>query len=208
MSTTSDANDRTRIYVVRHGTTLLNRENRYRGRRNVPLDQGGWDDAWSAAKELEGITLAAVYSSPLRRARDTAQIVADVAGVAVVEDLPGLVNLDYGHWEGLTTDEASERDREEFQRYQEYGEGASCPNGERLDDAALRMLLSLRLIAALHPGRSVGAVSHAATVRLAISGVTGGPRADWRASLPNGSVTVFDVIDDRVSLHRLPVAAG
>src|SRR3954471_11224168 len=181
---------RTRIYVVRHGTTLLNRENRYRGRRDVPLDQGGWDDAWSAAGELEDTKIGAVYSSPLRRARDTARIVADVADVSVVEDLPGLVNLDYGAWEGLTTDEASERDPELFRRYQQYSPDAMCPGGERLDLAARRMVFSLCTIAALHPGGSVAAVSHAATVRLTIAEVTDSPRAEWRKSLPNGSVTV------------------
>src|SRR6478735_12659897 len=93
----------TRIHLVRHGTTLLNRQNRYRGRRDVALDQGGWDDAWSAASELQAVALAAVYSSPLRRARDTARIVADVAGVEEVADLPGLTNLEYGAWEGLTS---------------------------------------------------------------------------------------------------------
>ena len=170
MSTDSDVGGerRTRIHLVRHGTTLLNRANRYRGRRDVPLDQGGWHDAWCAAGELEGGTYSAVYSSPLRRARDTARIIADVVGIATVEDMPGLVNLEYGAWEGLTSSEASERDPELFARYQEYAPGALCPGGELLDDAAHRMQLSLRLIASLHPGQSVAAVSHAATVRLAI----------------------------------------
>jgi broad specificity phosphatase PhoE len=198
----------TRIHLVRHGTTLLNRQNRYRGRRDVALDQGGWDDAWGAARELADTDVAAVYSSPLRRARDTARIVADVAGVATVEDLPGLVNLEYGAWEGLTSDEAADRDPELFHRYQTYASDAFCPDGERLDDAAARVMLSLRLIAALHPGRSVAAVSHAAMVRLAIAATTGGPRENWRASLPNGSITVFDVVDDEVRLHRAPVPLG
>lgn len=193
----------TRIYVVRHGTTLLNRENRYRGRRDVPLDQGGWDDAWSAARRLEGITFDAVYTSPLRRARDTARIIADVADIATVEDFAGFVNLDYGAWEGLTTDEASERDPELFRKYQEYGDGARCPDGEVLVDAARRMHHSLCLIASLHPGRSVAAVSHAATVRLAISDVTDGPRSQWRKALPNGSITVFDVVQDQVTLDQV-----
>ena len=48
----------TRIHLVRHGTTLLNRANRYRGRRDVPLDAGGWQDAWSAAEELQDVGLS------------------------------------------------------------------------------------------------------------------------------------------------------
>jgi broad specificity phosphatase PhoE len=205
----ADRHDRaTRIHLVRHGTTLLNRQNRYRGRRDVALDQGGWDDAWSAARELQHTPLAAIYSSPLRRARDTARIIADVAGVATVQDLPGLTNLEYGAWEGLTAAEAAARDPESYRRYQVYAEDAVCPDGEALRDAAARVTLSLRLLGALHPGADVAAVSHAAMVRLAMTDATGGPRDRWRAALPNGSVTVFDVVDDEVLLHRTPVPLG
>lgn len=200
----------TRIHLVRHGTTLLNRQHRYRGRRDVPLDQGGWDDAWAAAEQLRDEPLVAIYASPLRRARDTAQIVADVAGLPIVEDLPGLTNLEYGAWEGLTSEEAAARDPEAFAGYQTYAPGTRCPDGEWLDDAARRVVLSLQTIAALHPGATVAAVSHAAIVRLAITAVTGGPRERWRAVLPNGSITVFDVqpATGAIELHRVPEEAA
>jgi ribonuclease H / adenosylcobalamin/alpha-ribazole phosphatase len=198
----------TRIFVVRHGTTLLNRANRYRGRRDVPLDQGGWEDAWSAARHLDGVGLEAIYSSPLRRARDTGRIVADGAGIAEVTDLPGLTNLDYGAWEGLTAEESRAHDAVAFDRYQEYGEGAFCPGGETLALAERRVELSLRTLAALHPGGTVAAVSHAAIVRLAIVAAGGVERADWRVALPNGSVTVFDVTPDSVVVDLDRVGAA
>lgn len=187
----SDPPAPTRVHLVRHGTTLLNRTHRYRGRRDVPLDRGGWEDAWTAAGWLVGAGLDAVYSSPLRRARDTARIVADVAGVEAVVDLPGLVNLDYGRWEGLTAEEARADDPLEFTRYEAGDLTARCPGGESLAEAAARVGLSLRLLAALHPGGTVAAVSHAAVVRLAV--VAGGAldAARWRVGLPNGSVTTF-----------------
>jgi broad specificity phosphatase PhoE len=197
----------TRIHLIRHGTTMLNRLNRYRGRRDVALDQGGWEDAWRAANELEHAGLTAIYSSPLRRARDTARIVGDVAGVEPVVDLPGLTNLEYGAWEGLTSDEARAHDPVLFEAYQRADLGASCPGGESLELAERRVLLSLQTIAALHPGETVAAVSHAAIVRLAIIGVGAKSRAEWRTVLPNGSVTTFDVVDGVVGLTRLPVAA-
>ena len=198
----------TRIYVVRHGTTLLNRANRYRGRRDVPLDQGGWEDAWSAARHLQDVGLDAIYTSPLRRARDTARIVADGSGIAEVTDLPGLTNLEYGAWEGLTAEESRTHDAEAFDRYQEYGDGAACPGGEALDLAATRVELSLRTVAALHPGGTVAAVSHAAIVRLAIVAAGGVARADWRVALPNGSVTVFHVTPESVAVDLDRVGAS
>jgi len=207
MSATDHDTAPTRIHLVRHGTTMLNRLNRYRGRRDVPLDRGGWDDAWRAANELEHVGLTAIYSSPLRRARDTAQIIGDVAGLGRVAELPGLTNLEYGEWEGMTADEASAHDPVRFEAYQRAELGTACPGGEPLDLAEERMLLSLRTLAVLHPGETVAAVSHAAMVRLAIIGVGAKPRAEWRYALPNGSVTTFDVTDGEIALHRLPVAA-
>lgn len=203
--------DGCRIYLVRHGTTLLNRANRYRGRRDVPLDAGGWQDAWAAAEELAGVPLAAVYSSPLRRARDTARVIADVAELSSVQDLPGLTNLDYGEWEGLTSAEAMAHRPAEFAAYQGYLDNARCPGGEALRTASERMLLSLRMIALLHSGEHVAAVSHAAMVRLAITDISGAPRRDWRVSLPNGSVTVIEADADqglRVAEVPVPSRAG
>jgi broad specificity phosphatase PhoE len=196
----------TRIYLVRHGTTLLNRQNRYRGRIDVPLDAGGWQDAWSAAAELEHAGLEEIYSSPLRRARDTAQVVADAAGLPRVLDLPGLVNLDYGKWEGLTTDEAEAVDAEAFHGYRTLRPAAACPGGESLDLAGQRTLASLRMIAMLHPGGTVAAVSHAVIVRLAIAGITGERGVGWRRNLPNGSVTVFEATPHDVRIVRIPVS--
>jgi broad specificity phosphatase PhoE len=199
--------DSTRIHLVRHGTTLLNRANRYRGRRDVPLDAGGWQDAWSAASELQDIGLSAIYSSPCRRARDTARVVADATGLQTVTDMPGLLNLDYGLWEGLTSEEAAAQDPLAYRKYETYAADAICPGGESLERAAERILLGLRLIALLHPGEVVGAVSHAAMLRLLIANVTDARREDWRHDLPNGSVCVFDVDGSDIKLVRMPVAA-
>lgn len=193
----------TRVHLVRHGTTLLNRANRYRGRRDVPLDRGGWDDAWTAAGRLAGTGLDAVYTSPLRRARDTARIVADAAGIDDVVDLPGLVNLDYGRWEGMTAEEARTDDPARYERYSAGDLTVRCPDGESLAEAAARVALSLQMLAALHPGGTVAAVSHAAVVRLAA--VVGGAvdAEDWRIGLPNGSVTTFVATPDEFVVEVL-----
>ena len=91
-----------RLYLVRHGTTTMNVENRYRGRRDVPLDAQGWADAVEAARELSPIGPTAIYAGPLRRTINTAQVIADECRVPDVRILHGLVNLDYGEWEGMT----------------------------------------------------------------------------------------------------------
>ena len=204
LTTTSAA---TRLYLVRHGTTMLNRQNRYRGRRDVALDEGGWSDAWGAARELEQYDISAIYASPLRRARDTARVIADTVGIDHVQDHPGLVNLDYGEWEAFTADEAREQDPDAFDGYQNFSPGAACPGAETLDDAAQRILLTLRVMALMHPGETIAAVSHAAMVRLVITVGGNRPREQWRYALPNGSITELDLYPDRLEVLRIPVPA-
>jgi broad specificity phosphatase PhoE len=187
-----------RIHLVRHGTTELNVQQRYRGRLEVALDEQGWADAHAAAAALRETGLTAVYTSPLRRARDTAITIAEAAGIEDVVDAPDLTNLDYGLWEARTKQEAAQIDAEAFARYLEFAEGSYCPGGEQLDAAADRMVAALLEIGRRHPGEQVAAISHAAMVRLALVRTTGRPREDWRQALPNGSITVFDVDGDRL----------
>jgi broad specificity phosphatase PhoE len=189
-----------RIHLVRHGTTTLNVENRYRGRLDVDLDEQGWEDARTAAAELAHVGLTAIYSSPLKRARDTAQTIADAAGLARVVDADGLINLDYGQWDALTPAEAIALDPAAYAAYQTFSDGASCPGGESLERAAQRMVDGLRDIGRRHPGQHVAAVSHAAMVRLALTATLGTPRKNWRLPLANGSITVFDVVDGRLTV--------
>src|ERR1700681_2611958 len=78
-----------RLYLVRHGTTTLNVENRYRGRRDIPLDAQGYQDAVDAARRLSGAGLTSVYTGPLRRTIATAQIIADEHRVPDIRILHG-----------------------------------------------------------------------------------------------------------------------
>jgi broad specificity phosphatase PhoE len=184
--------DACRIYVVRHGTTRMNVENRYRGRREVPLDEQGWQDARRAAEMLGFAGLTAIYSGPLLRTLDTARVISEGTGGAPVYPVPGLINLDYGEWEGLTSQESRDLHPPAYRRYIETPELAVCPGGEALADAAARMVAALESIGQRHPGQSVVAVSHAVMVRLAVARVTGRFGPQWRFPLPTGSATVFD----------------
>src|SRR6266705_3587250 len=153
------------VYLVRHGTTTMNVENRYRGRRDVPLDAQGYQDAVDAARQLSKVALTAVYTGPLRRTIATGQIIADEARVPDLRILHGLNNVDYGAWEGLTAEEAATYDPAAFALYRTSPGRAVCPVGERLSDAQARMIEALQLIGARHPGETVAGVSHAVMIR-------------------------------------------
>src|SRR2546426_6173823 len=132
------AMDTCRLYLVRHGTTTMNVENRYRGRRDVPLDAQGYQDAVDAARHLSHVGLSAVYTGPLRRTIATAQIIADEARVPDLRILHGLNNVDYGAWEGMTAAEAAMYSPDAFALYRTSPARAACPLGERLSDAQQR----------------------------------------------------------------------
>ena len=194
-----------RLFVVRHGTTTMNVENRYRGRCDVPLDAQGYQDAVDAARLLSGAGLTAVYSGPLRRTIATAQIIADEARVPDLRILHGLNNVDYGAWQGMTSTEAAMYDPEAFELYRRSPSRAACPMGERLSDAQTRMLQALELIGQRHAGETVAAVTHAVMIRLAVVRLTGAEGEQWRIPVGRGSLTQFDVESGKISLTELPV---
>jgi broad specificity phosphatase PhoE len=192
------------LYLVRHGTTTMNVENRYRGRRDIPLDAQGYQDAVDAARFLSGRSLAAVYTGPLRRTIATAQIIADEARVPDIRILHGLINVDYGVWEGMTAHEAEMYDPLAFDQYRTTPSISICPSGERLSDAQRRMVEALELIGKRHAGEAVAAVSHAVMIRLAVLQIQPVEGERWRIPLGRGSVTRFEIADEEMKITALP----
>jgi broad specificity phosphatase PhoE len=193
-----------RIHLVRHGRTVMNDEVRFRGRLEAPLDERGHQEAREAARGLAYVGLSAVYTSPLERAREVARAICAESGVSGCTDLPGLLNLDYGSWHGLTKEEAAERYPEAWRRYSEAPERARCPGGEALADAADRVSETLLALGERHAGKSVAAVTHGVMVRLAALRANG----SWQIPLATGSATVFEVADGELSLLHRPIALG
>ena len=192
------------LYLIRHGTTTMNVENRYRGRRDVPLDAQGWSDAVEAARTLSSVGLSAVYAGPLRRTINTAQVIADECRIPDVRILHGLVNLDYGEWEGMTSEEASMFDPHAFGLYKTNPSEAACPNGEKLSDGQARMFEAVTLIGGRHQGEQVAAVTHAVMIRLLVARLSGISGEKWRIPVGRGSLTTFRIKGDDIELVDLP----
>ena len=193
------------VFLVRHGTTTMNVQNRYRGRRDVPLDAQGYQDAVDAARELSAVGLGAVYTGPLRRTIATAQIIADEARVPDLRILHGLNNVDYGAWEGLTAEEASMFSPEAYELYRTAPDRAICPAGERLTDAGQRIAEAMALIGSRHIGETVAAVTHAVMIRLLVVQLTSVTGEQWRIPVGRGSLTTIRIRDDgEIPLTGLP----
>lgn len=154
----------TKLLLARHGETDWNREHRWQGHTDVPLNELGLQQARALADELEQEQIAAIYSSDLQRAFDTAKVVGERKGLDVTVD-PGLRELDFGAWEGLTSDEVEEQFPGDLGRWREHGERSERRGGETSEQLRERVLAVARRIANEHPGELVLVVSHGGPLR-------------------------------------------
>jgi broad specificity phosphatase PhoE len=143
----------TTILLARHGETDWNREGRFQGWADPPLNDKGRAQAQALAEQLAGLPFDAVYSSDLRRAHETALIVAEPHAVPVVVD-PGLREIDVGSWSGLTRPEIDAR-----------FPGAEHHDGETREEHLARVLATVERIAAAHPAERILIVSHGGSLR-------------------------------------------
>lgn len=157
----------TRLLIIRHGETEWNREERFRGRADLGLTPRGLAQAEALAQRLSSWEISAVYSSPLRRARQTAEAIARAKGleVRILEDL---IDIDYGEWQGLSLDEAASRDGQLFHLWRSAPHRVRFPGGESLQEVRTRAARVLSYIREQHPDEMVAAVSHVVMCRILI----------------------------------------
>jgi broad specificity phosphatase PhoE len=152
----------TTIFLARHGESDWNAARRWQGHADRPLTAAGRVQAEALAERMARIELDAVYSSDLRRARETAEMVARRRGIAV-RALPDLREVDVGSWSGLTRAEAEERFPEAFRRWLAGGPG--WEDGESYQEMSARIERAVHGIAADHPDGRVLVVSHGGPIR-------------------------------------------
>jgi broad specificity phosphatase PhoE len=154
----------TTIVLVRHGETDWNLERRFQGHADTPLNEAGRIQAAELADALGSERISAVYSSPLRRAHETAAIVAARLGLDV-RALEALREIHVGDWEGLTIDEV--KDRYPGSTTVDWHSG--WPGGETYDQLAARVLPALAALAREHVDERILVVTHAGPVRAALA---------------------------------------
>ena len=153
----------TTILLARHGETDWNNEGRWQGWADPPLNEAGREQARALAEQLRSTPFDAVYSSDLRRAHETAEIVAAPHEVPVITDR-GLREIDIGSWSGLTRAEIDAR----------FPDG-SRPDGETREQHLARVLATVERIARAHAGARLLVVSHGGTMRALRSHVSDEP---------------------------------
>jgi broad specificity phosphatase PhoE/ribonuclease HI len=192
----------TKTLLLRHGQTPLSAERRFAGRGDVPLTETGQRQAATAAARLAargGIDV--IVSSPLRRARRTAEAVAEATGAPVVVD-DDLVEADFGKWEGLSFAEASAQSPDEMTAWLASADAAP-PGGESFAAAARRVLGALDRLLAAHPDRTLVLVSHVTPIKtLLCRALLAPPAALFRIHLDVASLSEVDWFADGPALVR------
>jgi ribonuclease H / adenosylcobalamin/alpha-ribazole phosphatase len=198
----------TRLLLLRHGQTELSVERRYSGRGNPALTDVGRRQAGAAARYLaQRGGIAAVMSSPLQRAYDTAAIAAKALGLDVTAD-DDLIETDFGAWEGLTFAEAAERDPELHRRW--LRDTTAVPPGGESFDAVLERVQRVReRIASAHQGATVLVVSHVTPIKMLLRmALDAGPGILYRLHLDLASLSIAEFYSDGASSVRLVNQTG
>jgi len=187
----------TRIILVRHGQTAWNVESgeRFRGRTDLPLDDTGLAQAQALARRLADHPIAAVYSSPLKRAVQTAQPTAQRLGLAV-QPLPGIIDINYGDWQGLSHPEAARAYPDLYQLWLDKPHLVTFPNGESLRQVRRRGMAALKEVAVRHEDQAVLLVAHQVVNKVLVCAMLGLDNSHfWRIRQDNACINVFDYQD-------------
>jgi broad specificity phosphatase PhoE len=192
-----------RMLLLRHAETEWNRERRFQGWRDSPLSAAGREQAESAARLLTASPMAAVWASPLGRARETAAIIATPHGLPVRE-AEAFKEMGFGEWEGLTRDEVQARFPGALEAWAETPHEAAWPGAESLAAVRARVIAGLAALREAHADGTVCLVSHGITCRVLILEALGlGLDRLWSIQLSSTGISELEFRDDWTTLHLM-----
>ena len=183
----------TRLFLIRHGATVLTAEDRFAGSTDVELSDTGRAQVASLARRLADDPIQTVYASPLRRTVETAAIIGRPHGLTpILRD--GLREIDHGRWEGLRRADVETQFADEYTAWEEDPYIFAPEGGESGISALARAMPVIREIVLNHSGENVVVVSHKATIRLIISSLLGFDARGYRDRLDQ-SPACLNVLD-------------
>ncbi len=195
----------TRLFLIRHGETIANREFRYIGVRDEALSTLGQTQAIQLAEALSVFPVAAVYSSPLQRAYDTALQIA-ARHKLEVQPVDDLRECNFGTWEGLSRAEVLARSLEDAQHLHAWEQDMTIvpPGGESFEAMRERACALVEQLARAHPDRSIVLVSHVGPIKVLLATALGAHLSSaFRIFLDPATISVVDWRDMTHAIVRL-----
>lgn len=196
-----------RLFALRHGETAWSQERRFTGGRDVPLTARGRRQSEALATALADVPVAAVYTSPLERARACAEAIAKLHHLEVRVE-PAFREMAFGAWEGLTREDVAAHAPDAMTTWRQAPDRVVPPEGETLDAVAARVAEATARMIAAHPGDAVVLVSHAIITRLIVLAALGlGPDRLWSVDASPGGLTEIEFQDGWATVHRMNTLA-
>jgi broad specificity phosphatase PhoE len=179
-----------RFCLVRHGQTDWNLEGRFQGQSDLPLNQAGRAEVQSLARQLSGQAFAAIFTSDLMRARETAEIIAESLGLPVTPE-PRLREINQGEWEGQFVEAIKARSAELWDQRTIDPANFHPPGGESVAEVARRTEAAISNIAHLYPAGSVLIISHGLALATIICRERGIPLGEAFRHIPENAVPTW-----------------
>lgn len=176
------------IYLVRHGQTDWNLQRRYQGIEDIPLNKTGMEQAQICAECLKSISFAAIYSSPLKRAFDTARIIAGERYSVILDER--LLERDFGKISGLLPEE-----RETFLAEKKEA------NMESFDHLTSRVMQALHEYKERYQDDKVLVVAHGGVINAVLYVLTKGEIGTGKTLIPNTAVTILEEVDGELQIQ-------
>lgn len=187
------------IFLVRHAESTWNRLKKIQGQKDPQLSPYGKKEARLLAKRFKKLSFDAVYSSPLKRAIQTAELTAGKQSDVIVDE--GLLEICLGDWEGKTLNQIRKKYGETFDRWAVRPTRIKIPQGEDFKAFVARVKRTLRKIERKHPDGNVLVVCHGGVISTYATLVLNLPPDDvWCLTVKNGSLTIVEAGTD---MHKL-----
>lgn len=182
----------TRVILVRHGQTEWNRVERFRGRSDIELNETGRRQAQALARRLRGWDIDAIFSSPLKRALQTAQPIARACGLEIGA-LGGIADVDYGQWVGRSPDEVAAEYPSLFQTWAEAPHLVEFPGGESLAQVRARAWAAMEEVCTRHEEQQIVLVSHVVVNRVLICAALNVDNSCfWKVAQDNAAINILE----------------
>ncbi|MBE0415636.1 MAG: histidine phosphatase family protein [Dehalococcoidia bacterium] len=191
------------IILIRHGQTEWNREARFRGRVDIDLDETGAKQAEAAAERIAQWKVAAIYSSPQKRAIATAEVIAKRLGLTV-EPLDGIDDMDFGRWQGLSIAEVEEKYPKLFDLWRHSPERLRIPDGESMEDVQRRVIATIDDLVARHENETVVLISHRVVCKVLLCSLLGLDNSHfWQIAQDATAINLFEISGGRATVILL-----
>jgi len=189
----------TEIILARHGETQWNVEEVFRGRIDIELNENGIKQAELLAEYLSNLKIDDIYSSPLKRALKTGEVIASHHELEV-KIAPGLIDFDYGKWQGLSHQEVKDKYTELYAEWISQPDQVRIPGGESLNDVRERAIYVVSDAVAKYEG-TVVLVSHRVVNKVLICALLGLDNSHfWNIRQDTGGITTFTYGNERFIL--------